>query len=272
MQNIVSVILTNFFKYSILILLSFTWLSDLIDNVYIRITISVIISVSLDMIYRLITKKKRNKEKLNNKQKKEIEKLGRCLLFSKQDFILNYLKSALEKKHTTTIKSDYIIITKDNSKTIIIPSLDTLILKNDTIINAYNICKNENINKVIILSQSTNEENQILANMISDVKITLYNITDLYKKVIEKCDIKPKFEIELTECKKTNFNDITKHAFNKKLAKNYILSGILLLFASFFTKYKLYYTIISSVLLIFALICIFKNDTKTINENDDFCL
>ena len=268
MQNIISTIFSTFFKYLIIISILFIWLSDIIKNIYITITISFLIAIIIDIVYNALTKKKRNVISLSKKEKNEVKEISKQFLFTDKAKILNYFYGLLSQNHKSEIKNDYIIITKENERILIAMSFNCIYLNNEDIISTYNKCKNEKIVNSIILTNKFNEENTTLINMVSDIKITIYDIDSVYKNIISKYNTPPNFDIELSKIKKLGIKEITKHAFNKKLAKNYFLSGVLLLFASFFTKYKLYYTIMSTLLLFFSLICIFRNNNKATKINE----
>lgn len=262
MQNTLSTIFSSFFKYLIITSILFVWLSDIFNNAYITITISLILSIIIDILYNLATRKRKNTLQLSKDERKEIEDISKQFLFADRKNILNFFNSMFSQTYKSEIKNNYITITKDNKKIILSPIFNCTELNNENIISAYHICKSEGITEAIILTNRFSDENTKLINMVSDVKITIYDIESVYKNIICKYNNPPNFDIELSKVKALKFRDVTNHAFNKKLAKNYFLSGILLLFASVFTKFRLYYTIMSTLLLIFSLICIFKNDKK----------
>ena len=74
-------------------------------------------------------------------------------------------------------------------------------------------------------------------------------------------------EIYKKEAKPT-FKDLLSIAFNRSRTKGYLFSAIILFITSFFVKINLYYCIISSILLLFALISYInpKYNKKSIKE------
>ena len=62
------------------------------------------------------------------------------------------------------------------------------------------------------------------------------------------------------------FKDFVAFSFNKKRAKGYLLSAFLLAFSAIFVRTTIYYTIVATLLVVFAIISQF-NTTFNIKES-----
>lgn len=106
--------------------------------------------------------------------------------------------------------------------------------------------------KAIVFSIEFNQETKTLADKLN---IELISLQTLYS-VMKKVNYYPEIKIDLAD-KKPKFKEVLKGMFLKSHAKNYLLAGIMLVFLSFLTPFKIYYLIFGGVFLIFSVLCRF---------------
>jgi len=127
------------------------------------------------------------------------------------------------------------------------------------------IVKKENPSKVIIVCGEISPDTINFANNF-DMQILLLDKYSSYKALYKEFDFFPEISFEYKKDKARTFKEIIKFAFSKDKAKGYLLSAFVLLLSSFFVRINLYYCIVSSILLVFALICYSTKSDEMPNE------
>ncbi len=256
----ISTLISSLTRIMLIWIISFVWLNDVIKNSYLAITFSILISVVIELLLSLLYYKKDNKEKLTKEEKQQINDWKTQLQFMSNKQICDIYKSNTDyeiiyQRNKILIKNGYKYIT---------PIFDKSIIGYDDIVSIYKYAKSKNITELNIHCLEYDDNANQISRLISDINITLCDINYIYKNIIKNNDYTNRnFQktITIKDSNRINYLDVV---FNKKIVKNYIFSGILLLFASFFTKYSLLYEITGSILLIFSLICILrKNKIKS---------
>ena len=107
------------------------------------------------------------------------------------------------------------------------------------------------INKLVILC---NDYDKVLPGFVKNFNqeiiildkyqtyLSLYKEYDYYPAIIER------------QKTKNSYKQYLAVAFNRSKTKGYLFAAVILVLSSFFVKFNIYYYIISSLLLIFALI------------------
>lgn len=255
----ISIILTSLIRASLVFIISFVWLNDIIRNSYVSITVSIVVSMIVECIFLHFTKKKTAKIKTNKNDEKTKNKWQTILSLQSQITACKTIMSMLEKYEIVDKKS-YVIIT--TTSTLVYPVFYKNSIQNIDINTAYNISKIEGVQNIEILCISIEDSAQNLASKIDDKNITLYDIDKVYDKYIRPHNPPLPSDIKLSDEKTKTRYEYADIIFNKQLIKNYIFGGILLFFTSFFTKYAIIYEIMGTVMIIFALVSIIKNQGK----------
>lgn len=174
------------------------------------------------------------------------------------DFFANLAK----KKHQNIKKhKSYVVIyhETENVKTILCfdPSFDGLNVTK--FMEIYTKIKQENATKIVICCKEVSDKN--LQTFLSNFneKILILNQYDTYEKLYKYYDFFPEITNTYKSDKKLLFKDFISYSFNKKRTKNYLFSALILIFCSMFVRSSLYYCIISSVLIICAIISQFNS-------------
>lgn len=113
------------------------------------------------------------------------------------------------------------------------------------------------IKKIIIV---TNKFDTNLQNIIDNLKIQtiVLDYKQTYTLLLKEYEFYPEITIIKPQKAKTTFKQILKTALNKNKTKNYLLSALFIFFASFFVSYRIYYLIITTLLIILALLSRFE--------------
>ena len=270
MQTRLSKFLNTIFKYTTIFLLFFVWLNFYLKNFILSIFISVLLSILIGLLLEFFSRKKQNILTLKKSEKKLIEECSFQFIFSEKKYHLNFYQMLLSKKYKVELMSDFLIVKNNDKCTLFIPIYQTSEIKSDDIIQSYLKAKELGINNIVITCKSYNEDALQYSKYVKDITFNLLDENLTFKHILKPLDTYPNFSIEKKKVDKLKYNEIKKSALNKRKSKSYLLSAILLVFSSFFTKYNLYYLITASLLFILALYSSFNTNYNIIEEENLF--
>ena len=168
----------------------------------------------------------------------------------------NYMKFYEEMLKTRynniSTKKHYILINKNQSTTIVYPFLKIKKLSADDVLEIIKILNKEKYDRLTILCNEYDKETPVfLRNFNQDVMLLdKFESYSLYKEY----DFFPQITNEYKKEAKLTFKDLLSFAFNRTRSKGYVLSAIFLFITSFFVEMNIYYCVVSSILLILALV------------------
>lgn len=257
------IIIDNLFVFIFLFIINLIWSLYFIKTPFVSIICSIFISIAIMLIYKLINYKKNKRQLSSIKEQQHMEDIKNTFIFMPTIDVIDFFHRLTSSKHKATKTKKYICI-NENKKIILIPYFKTESLTLDRLIELYNYSP-KNADKTIILC--TDYDSKLLTNLDNfNTKIILLNYKETYFELLKKYEFYPKITINKKAKEKINFKQILLITFNKKKTKSYITSALFIIFASFFVPYKIYYLIIATILLTFAILCrcekLFKSQAK----------
>lgn len=261
MQTKLAKNLDNIFKYLIFFLISFIWCNYYKQSLAVCLIASIIVASILSFVTSKIFYAKQNKKTIAIQEQKEINNIATQLMFYSKPEQIDYFFNVLSFSNTNLKKTKNHIVLHE---TIIIP-LFSFCLEVSNYLKVANKYKN---NDVIILTNKLSNELENLLNTIEESNVKVLTINDVYFKIIKPTQILPKQIVKLKSAKKLKAKELVYVAFNKKNAKSYFFSGLLLLFLSLIYKFSLYYKITGTILLLFSLFSYFNTRFNSANNND----
>ncbi len=168
------------------------------------------------------------------------------LMFLKNESVVDYFYQNINNEKAKKTKN-YI----ETESEIIYPFFEKSELEINNLSTIYKqISSPKNI---VILCGTARSDCLALAKRINNKKITIYDSEKTYQTFL-KNSIMPPTEIEFSNSKKLAIKELLHYAIGKNRAKNYSIMGILLVVSSFFVKFKIYYLVVGSILLLLALL------------------
>lgn len=248
----------TFFRLLVIFLIVYVWVYYIIRTIWLSIVVTAITTLFIDFVLKLFRHKKQKKQSIAFELKQKKENCINSLVFDNDKNVVDFFLTLAKSKHNAQKKSSYIIVFHPDKKIILYPKFMYREFALDDFIEIDNKIQKENANRIIICTKN------IATNVYSYVKNKTENYIILdgektYDMLFEKYQIYPEqkqFKIQ----QKTNFKDILRLALNKKRTKGYFLSSVLLLISCFIVPYKLYYCIMSSLLLVLSFVS-FSNPT-----------
>lgn len=257
-------ILQIFIKCSLIFLICFIWLRFILDSLWLAIILSFAITLTIELITVTFKRSKGIKNSLKAKEKEDAENMFYSLLHDKNkvDFFYNLAKS----RHQNVSKNkSYVLLTHaDESKVALVPFIKIQNISADAVLDIFS-----SINKVDKIVIVCNDYDSNLTAFIKNLPcdIVLQNKYETYENLYKEYDFYPQI---ITPQKKVkhSFKDFLSFSFNRTRAKGYIISAIMLFILSFFVQMSIYYCVIASLLLIFALISLtYKQNSKKIESD-----
>lgn len=239
-------------------LVAFVWMRYFVKNLTTAIILTVLVSALIETIVFFV-RKQRQKRFGNKKEiQQKIDDIAMTFLFSDDAQNLCFFHGLASKKHKATKKSKYIVVENPNKKVVLIPFFTYQNFSCDNLLFCINTTKKENLQKLVIATNSVDPEVFRLAKHFEDFEIVVLDKNDTFNLLLKYYDCFPVITIKQKSATKPTRADLLNHALNKKRSKGYFFASCILLLSSFIVRKNLYYLISSSMLLILALISYFN--------------
>lgn len=245
-------ILQIILKCSLIFLIAFIWLRFIFSSIWLSGAIAFGITLLIEFISLYFKRKSKNKSSLKLKEKEDAENMFLSLLANK-DFLTFFYELAITRHPSCEKKKQYIVINHPESKVILYPSIKIAKLMPDDVLNIYKTCQIENAQKIVVVCNEYDKES---CNFIKNLstKFLLLDKFETYSMLYREYDYYPEITMAYKKEAKPKFKDLIAYSFNKSRTKGYLFSAFILLVPSLFTELNIYYCIVSSLLLLFALI------------------
>lgn len=211
--------------------------------------ISGIITACIDILSRQIFSRKQTKLKQKIKEKEDAENMFLSLAMDKNPLCIFkqiFGEPSVEKK-------TYLVFEKEGEKNVVFPQTSLSPLTINDIAYLMKKVKQEKAKKVIIV---TGEISKDCFNFIKifDEKIILLDKYQTYASLYKPSGIYPAVFPKVKQTKKATIKELFTYSFSPERAKGYFFSALVLVVSSLFVRANLYYSIMISILLVFAII------------------
>ena len=246
-----------FIKCALIFLIAFIWLRFMLDSLWLSLIISFAITLVIELFSVFLTRKKGRKNNLKIKEKEDAENMFFSLAQdkNKMDFFYNLAKSRHSK--VLKIKSYIEILHSDSAKVILYPFMKFQKLTQDDVIELINGLKT--FPKKLVITCNDYDRNIINFAKNFPFEIVIIDKYETYFALYKEYDFYPKITI-FQEQIKYRFKDFLAYSFNRTKTKGYLISALALFVISFFVQMSIYYCVIATLLLFFALLS-FTNKT-----------
>lgn len=238
--------------------ISFVWLRFFIENIYIVLLLCSTIVLGAYILISFLLQKNKDRQAVSKAQKAEIEQYSADLMFTDKQKCLQFFCELLQKKHSAALKKDYIII----DKTMLFSFMHLEKLTINDLSHAYSSAQNIGAEKIIICAQSAPADILMLCKNIQNINVTILDKSGVYFNLLKVYDTYPPKTITLSRKKMTPKN-IFEYSFARAKFKQYMLSGLIILFCSLFMRYNIYYVLMSTLLFGLSAVCLFKRPEKS---------
>ena len=187
------------------------------------------------------------------KERQKIDGYIKTFIFNDDLYSVNFFYKLASKRHNASKTRRFVTITHPDSKIILFPFFLYRAFDADDLIFIYNNMKSQNFNKLIICTNKITPDAVKLCKKINN-NIILLDGEQTYLKLLLEYNYFPEITQNFDEVEKLSYKDLLAYIFNKKRTKGYFFSSLILLVSSFIVSYNIFYVVMSSLLLILALI------------------
>lgn len=246
-----------FFNF-VLFLFLFAWLRFVTKRLWVTILVVGVVMLLINLI-RLIPKKE-GKKSLLQKEKKKIEDITLSLLILNKNeqlkLFCDYLKDFLPQ-----ITKEKFLKLESNSKVLSLNFSSRFLSQEDALKSIY-LAKKSHIFDLIILCINCNEKDKLFYENLKDIDVKVYTIDKIYSEIFVKLQKFPQKTFEVKSPKKLKFKEFLRVSLDRKKAKKYFLSGLIVFFCSLITRYNIFYIVTSSLLFFMSLMCLTNKEKE----------
>lgn len=245
-------ILQIFLKSSMIFFIAFIWLNFFLKTIWLSGLIAFGITLIIEFISLFFKKKNNHKNHLKIKEKEDAENMFLSLLTDKDN--LSFFYNLTSTRHfNIELKKKYVLLKHQNNKVILYPFIKIGKLSCDDILEIYKSCSHENVEKIVITCNDYEKECKVFIKNFTQ-KFVLLDKFETYSDLYKEYDYYPEITIEYKKEAKPKFKDLLAYSFNKSRTKGYLFSAFILFLPSLFLELNIYYCIVGTLLLLFALI------------------
>ena len=284
----INLFLQEALKFVLLFLLCFVWTRYVFRKLWLSVILSLFIATIIYVILWFLGQKKNNKQGLKLKEKADAEDMYLSLVCQNKpiDFFANILakqyekidkhpdyvtyvqnKSADEQKQTKNSQNESLKSLEKYEKTVLYFDNSFDGLNVSKFLKIYNKIKKEKSNEIIIICKEINDKQVFSICQNFKEKFVILDQYQTYQKIYKPNQTYPEIEVKCKNEKKMVFKDFVSYSFNKNRTKGYLFSAFVLILSSLFVRATIYYCIIASILVVFALVSQFN---PYFNKKNDF--
>lgn len=244
-----SSILDVIFGISFVFLVSYIWIRYFVHNTLFNVIICAVFTFAVCSLYYVCKKKKREQQSISTSELKKANNCSKLFLVSGNKETVKILEKMLKEKHTVKSYSSYLIVNNIG----IAPCYNSTVLTEEQVLSSAIKLKNKNLSKIILLCVTASKEAISCAKLFKQLNLVIFTEQETYRNLLKPFEFEYQSEITEKPKRREKASQLLNIMFNKERTKGYFVSAIILLFASFFMRYNLYYLISSTVLCLLAL-------------------
>lgn len=243
-------------------LIFFAWTRFIFKSTFPALITTLSVIVAINIFKSLFSSLKNNKTTLSKTKQKEIDNLSNYLLSLTNDESIEFVQNLYSDKKIINIKAHQIIFEQNYGITFSFEDAQikyskTLQLVKEAIIN--------NVKTLGILCIKCDYKDKLLLENLKNINVNIIEIGTIHNKCKQNNIVIPNY-FEQNPTKKIKFKQLFDISLDKKKAKNYFFSGLLVFFCSAIVKYNIYYVIMSSILFCLAILSLKKPQTTPPNN------
>lgn len=227
------------------------WARYFISSLWLGLLVSGIVTTIIELLIRFLQNKTNTAKNLKLQEKEDAENIFLSLCTSSTP--LNFFYELAKTKHKAIKKGKYILIEHEEDIVALIPILSFSPLQSDDLLPFISLAKKNNWKKIVVVCGEVDRNTNSFAKNF-DIEILLLDKYNSYSNLYKPYDFFPTITMKYKKDKKLAFKDLIAYSFNRGRTKGYLFSAFILFLSSLLIRPSIYYCIIASLLLLFALI------------------
>lgn len=255
----INLIFQNALSFLFVFLIFFVWIRYILRKLWLSVFVSALLSVLVCFVSWFVRRKKSLKKGLKLKEKEDAENMFFSLACDNNP--IDFFVKLASKKHNNISKhKKYIVINheKEKVKTLLyfFASFDGLNISK--FIEIYQQIKKEKASKIVICCKCVPDKQLFTFCENFEEKFLILDEFGSYEKLYKFYDFYPEMTHKYKKEKKLVFKDFLAYSFNKKRTKGYLFSSLILILSGLFVRTTIYYCIVASLLIVFAVVSRFN--------------
>lgn len=227
------------------------WARYFISSLWLGLLVSLIVTIFIELAIKFLQKRTNTAKNLKLQEKEEAENMFLSLCTSSTP--LNFFYELAKTKHKAVKKGKYILIEHEEDIVALIPILSFSPLQSDDLLPFISLAKKNNWKKIVVVCGEVDRNTNSFAKNF-DIEILLLDKYNSYSNLYKPYDFFPTITMKYKKDKKLAFKDLIAYSFNRGRTKGYLFSAFILFLSSLLIRPSIYYCIVASLLLLFALI------------------
>lgn len=227
------------------------WARYFISSLWLGLLVSLIVTIFIELAIKFLQKRTNTAKNLKLQEKEEAENMFLSLCTSSAP--LNFFYELAKTKHKAIKKGKYILIEHEEDIVALIPILSFSPLQSDDLLPFISLAKKNNWKKIVVVCGEVDRNTNSFAKNF-DIEILLLDKYNSYSNLYKPYDFFPTITMKYKKDKKLAFKDLIAYSFNRGRTKGYLFSAFILFLSSLLIRPSIYYCIVASLLLLFALI------------------
>ncbi|MDD4816271.1 MAG: hypothetical protein PHQ62_03990 [Clostridia bacterium] len=248
----VNFLFSKILRILLVFLLFFIWVRYYEKSLVWAVVYTSVLTLAFDFLLTFITKKKDLKASMKKGEIAKAEGYCNFFVFNGNAVAVNFFYELLSKNFSSTKKANYILFENGEEKNVLFPYYIYNKMSIQDLVFVYEKVKKLTINKIIICTNEVDPKTKELVAKLP-IKFVILNKYETYESIMKKYDYFPDSLLNIDDNPKLNFKTFLAYSLNKKRAKGYIFSSIILLISSLFVRVTIYYLVFSSILLLMAI-------------------
>ena len=227
------------------------WARYFISSLWLGLLVSLIVTIFIELAIKFLQKRTNTAKNLKLQEKEEAENMFLSLCTSSAP--LNFFYELAKTKHKAIKKGKYILSEHEEVIVALIPILSFSPLQSDDLLPFISLAKKNNWKKIVVVCGEVDRNTNSFAKNF-DMEILLLDKYNSYSNLYKPYDFFPTITMKYKKDKKLAFKDLIAYSFNRGRTKGYLFSAFILFLSSLLIRPSIYYCIVASLLLLFALI------------------
>lgn len=220
------------------------------------LVISAIGTLLLDSVLHLYNKKVQGKKTLTRLEQELCENIALEFMLSPNKKVTSYFEQLINKTTPCEVKKQMIVAKSQSFRIIVYPFYSCANFMFEHLLEVIQNTKTTKPNRVIVCAYNISDEAKNFARNFSEYELFLLDRHETFSLLIQPQKFYPEINPKTPNIQKTSIKTMLATMFHVKRAKTFFMCGLALFLGSLILRHNLYYVVMSSLLMTFALIAL----------------
>lgn len=250
----------------IIFLICLIWSRYFISPLWISLIVTIILTFAIDFFIVYLSQKKQSKQNIQNDENEKINNYANTFVFSNNKIAVSFFLNLAKTKHIATKTTKYVIVQNQNEKIILYPCFLYRPFDCNDLTEIYKSLSIVSLKRIVICTNKVDPQVYDLCNKLPK-EVFVLDAKDTFVKLYKEYNIYPP-QTKLEQKPQNKYQALAKYALNKKRTKGYFVASLFLIMSSFISPYKIYYLVVSTILLSLTFISLFNPKFNKIEEKN----